>query len=261
MGSKTREHVKAGRGGRVRGLALGALVLAAAACGDDDGPTRPPVQQVPEVGRIELTPDTVRLLAGQSQQLTATLFGTTGTPVANVPATWAAADPAVVRVGSAGLVEALAPGQTAVTITAGGKQAQTLVGVGLTGTYTLRLANGQPVPGVLAQLPNCPPSPGPEPGPNPRQYRVDGGFVQFKSADLVDAQLQVHESCPYSSSTYYSGTATGGYDVVQGTVRWRTSRVTRARLPFGNAQLRGDSLVLSWKPDLGDSIRFHFVRQ
>jgi hypothetical protein len=80
------------------------------------------------VDRIELSPGSSALEGGQSIQLVATAFNSSGTPVA-ATFNWATNDPAVARVSSAGLVTAAAPGSTTIRVGVNGVSATHQVSV------------------------------------------------------------------------------------------------------------------------------------
>ena len=65
--------------------------------------------QVTGVGTLNITPDQVTLLAGQTQQ-----FTVTGSPTPTPPITWSVVDPAVASISPSGLLTALAGGDTQV---------------------------------------------------------------------------------------------------------------------------------------------------
>jgi Bacterial Ig-like domain (group 2) len=109
-----------------RGWALPAIALGAAlsvACGSDpNGP--------PNGSGVTVTPDSILLFTGNTDQLTATL---TGGGSAGVTFVWASADPSVAKVDQTGLVTAVAKGKTVVTAStttpSGSRQGQAVVQV------------------------------------------------------------------------------------------------------------------------------------
>ncbi|MEQ1833446.1 MAG: Ig-like domain-containing protein, partial [Candidatus Eisenbacteria bacterium] len=65
--------------------------------------------QVTGIGTLNIAPDQVTLLAGQTQQ-----FTVTGSPTPTPPISWSVVDPAVASIGPTGLLTALAGGDTQV---------------------------------------------------------------------------------------------------------------------------------------------------
>lgn len=87
-------------------MAMGALV----AC--DDVETTPPA---PQVSAVNVVPQNVQLSVGQTATLTATVLGDAG--LENRSVTWRSANPAVATVDNAGVVRAVAAGQTTIIAT------------------------------------------------------------------------------------------------------------------------------------------------
>jgi Bacterial Ig-like domain (group 2) len=104
----------------VGGLALGSAAMFAA-CGGSS-PLGPPTQD-----QVTVTPDSVLLFIGNTEQLLAQLNAGVGSTQATF--TWATADPAVAKVDQTGLVTAVGKGKTIVTATTGSKQGMATVTV------------------------------------------------------------------------------------------------------------------------------------
>jgi len=107
---------------RMTGLLLGVL---ATACGGD-GPTTSD-----GIGSVQMNANAITLFAGQTEQLAAAARDAGGQPVAGAPAaTWSSGNNAIATVTQAGVVTAVANGQTDVIATIGSKRGTTRVTVG-----------------------------------------------------------------------------------------------------------------------------------
>lgn len=93
---------------------LAALVLAASCDGSltSDGSG---------VERIEVTPSSLSLLAGETRGLSARVVDAAGAPVADRRVFWSVRHPQIATVSSSGIVTALAPGSTEVAASSGGR--------------------------------------------------------------------------------------------------------------------------------------------
>jgi Bacterial Ig-like domain (group 2) len=110
------------------GLTLGAVLFAA--CGGSS-PLAPSNQ-------VLVTPDSVLLFIGNTEQLVAQLASGAGSTQATF--TWASANPSVARVDQAGLVTAVGKGKTDITATTGTRQGRA--------TVTVLDPSGSACPGV-----------------------------------------------------------------------------------------------------------------
>lgn len=111
------------RGSAAR-IGLGAVILVTllAGCGDSliDAPDRASASAGQKVGSVTITgAPAAPLVAGATAQLGADVRGTNGKPLDRA-AEWSSSDSLVARVSATGLVTAVAPGQAAVTASAGG---------------------------------------------------------------------------------------------------------------------------------------------
>lgn len=88
----------------------------AASC--DGGPSTP---SDADIGSIEVTPSTLSLTAGTTRSLTARVVGPSGEPLGGVPVFWSTQNPNVAIVSEAGIVTAVAPGETQIAASKGGK--------------------------------------------------------------------------------------------------------------------------------------------
>jgi uncharacterized protein YjdB len=103
------------------GLVIG-LSLYLSACGGGGGSSNGPGGTTqPTLSSITVTPATVALIAGQTQQLTATANYSDGsTKDVTSTATWSSSNAAVVTVSASGLVTSVAAGQVSITATLSG---------------------------------------------------------------------------------------------------------------------------------------------
>ncbi len=82
------------------------------------------------VASVQITPGTVNLVVGVSQQLTMTVRDSVGAPLTGRVATWSSSNTAVASVGATGLVTAVAEGTATLTVMVEGARATALVSVG-----------------------------------------------------------------------------------------------------------------------------------
>jgi Big-like domain-containing protein len=232
-----------------------AVAITALACGDGSGPTAHVA-----VARVDILPDTGQLLPGQTRQLSAAAYSSAGTLISAPAATWQVDDETVARVSSAGLLNAIAPGQATVSVTVSGISATGTYDIRLLGTYALRAANGLGVPAVASRDVACPPS-----STAPGTETVDSGSLRFTEPTpglaspqwLAVGELTVIEDCGNSRSTYYGGAFSQPYRVKSGIITFGTE----LGFPFRQARLSHDTITVRWKPELSDSITFTYVKQ
>lgn len=238
-------------------------------CGDKE-PLEP---SDPEVARIVVTPDSGWIFPGQTLQLSAAFYGSTGTVVSGGHATWQSDDVSVARVSTGGLVEAIRAGTTRISITAGGKSERITIFVGLAGSYDLKLANGEAVPGILSMRPVC--------------YTDGTGSEWFAEYDVHARQLTfaTQKQDPSKPDGFYASVglytemscwnaertrlffgAKGylrplelRYQVEHDTIIWSWNHLDPP--PISRAIIKADSLIFKWNPWYGDSIRLHYVMQ
>ena len=94
--------------------------LSAGACTNSDA--RDPAAPGPELLTVSLAPTLDTLATGASLQFTARVFDTQNQPRLST-LSWKSADPAVASVSAGGLVTAVAPGRTEISVSAGGTSA------------------------------------------------------------------------------------------------------------------------------------------
>jgi len=126
-------------------------------CTNPDG-----VRSIPAV--VKISPDTLTILAGQSAQLTATVWDANGKELSSQVVTWATRDPSVATVSGTGLVTAVDSGRDTITASSGGQ----------TGVAVLNVRrHAQPSGGILvSDLAPKPTPQAPVGSPNSRAPRV-----------------------------------------------------------------------------------------
>jgi hypothetical protein len=152
---------------------LGPLAfLTTVACGASTEP--PPIVIV----RIDVTPALKELLPGETQQFSAALYGEADVLVSGPEVTWEVDDGTVASVSTGGMVQALKPGEVNLTARSGTASGTATAHVMMVpGHYTLRTANGLPVPAVITESLSCPPG---EPNtPISRSITVSPGYISF----------------------------------------------------------------------------------
>ena len=120
----------------MRGFSLPGLLLVAAfgwACSQGgDSATAPRSADsagVQVVASLSIVPSSLSDSAGQGSHLTALVKDSSGRPVPGITVNWASSNPAVARVDSTGLVEALVPGSAAISATAAAHSAIATIAV------------------------------------------------------------------------------------------------------------------------------------
>ena len=104
----------------------GFAALALLGCGGSDGPTTSG-----GIASVRMNATAISLFPAQTEQLSATALDASGGTVANAGAvTWRSGNTSIATVSAAGLVTAVANGQTDVTATIAGKAGTTRVTVG-----------------------------------------------------------------------------------------------------------------------------------
>lgn len=104
------------------------VALAFSGCGGgggDGGPTGPQSR----VASVVVTPGTLTLAVGASQQLTATALDQSGDPVPGLTITWTSTVPTVAAVSALGVVNGIGPGSATITATAEGKGGSAAISV------------------------------------------------------------------------------------------------------------------------------------
>lgn len=125
----------------IRWLVAPLLVVALAACGDDN-PPGPNGPAPPRVARVVVTPVDDPILVGQSVPLTATPRTLDDEVVAGVAITWQSADASIATVSAAGVVEGRGAGVVEIRAEGGGK----------TGTTQVRVVAPPPPPAAIASV-------------------------------------------------------------------------------------------------------------
>jgi hypothetical protein len=107
------------------------------------------------VARIEITPSSLALIPGQAIQMSAIAFDASSGAVNSPGLRWSISGDPVATVTASGLVTASGPGTFTVTAAAGAVSRTAGGRVYLTGSYTLRTANGIPVPATVTTTAPC----------------------------------------------------------------------------------------------------------
>lgn len=94
-------------------LALGTSSMACTGREPHSGPLPPPVA----VAAVEIVPDVAELIAGGVLRLEALPTDALGEDLSDRSATWSSSDESIARIDRFGLLEAIAPGQVAITVT------------------------------------------------------------------------------------------------------------------------------------------------
>ena len=102
-------------------FAVAALILLTAACKE--------TTDVVQVADVIVTPPTVTLAVGQTQQLSATPVDANGGTVGNQAIHFGTSDPTVATVSELGLVSAVAPGQATIGAGTGGRNGESIITV------------------------------------------------------------------------------------------------------------------------------------
>jgi hypothetical protein len=119
------------------------LVLAAiVGCRDTSGP------RIPEAASIEISVDSVRLLApGDSAHLVATVADTLGAPLADLPVDWSSSDTSIATVSGSGVVIAVGYGSAEIRASAVGRSAHVPIEVGEAGVASWSVARAGGITG------------------------------------------------------------------------------------------------------------------
>jgi len=132
-------------------MMLGWALLVPVACSDDDEVTAPRGLNIP---RVVITPGTVTLRPGATQQLAAEVRdGATDAVLTGQTVTWASADTLIARVSSTGLVTVVRPGTAGITARYGtGVGAASIVVLGPVTAVTVTAAQATITAGTTTQL-------------------------------------------------------------------------------------------------------------
>ena len=107
--------------GLVTGIAAGTSTITATS-GSKSGTTAVTVTTVP-IKSVSLSPTSASVVAGQTQQLTATVIDANNNVVSNAALTWTSSNPAVATVSVTGLVTGVSVGSATITAASGTKSA------------------------------------------------------------------------------------------------------------------------------------------
>lgn len=104
----------------IRAVGPMALLVAVAVAGcDDDSPTDP----TPTPSDVQLDPDEVSLLVGETETLAATVLDEDGDELDDVSVSWSSSDESVATVDDDGVVEGVEEGTAEITAEAGSASA------------------------------------------------------------------------------------------------------------------------------------------
>ncbi|HEY5413409.1 MAG TPA: Ig-like domain-containing protein [Gemmatimonadaceae bacterium] len=137
--------------GVVTGVAPGDATITATSEGKS-GTATVTVTPIP-VASVTVDPATVSLTTGATQQITATPRDAQGNPLADRAVTWESQNPAVATVSPAGLITAVAPGNTTVTATSEGKVGTVTVTVTAPAVGSISVSPGSATVYVAATTP------------------------------------------------------------------------------------------------------------
>jgi len=137
--------------GVVTGVAPGDATITATSEGKS-GTATVTVTPIP-VASVTVDPATVSLTTGATQQITATPRDAQGNPLADRAVTWESQNPAVATVSPAGLITAVAPGNTTVTATSEGKVGTVTVTVTAPAVGSISVSPGSATVFVAATTP------------------------------------------------------------------------------------------------------------
>jgi hypothetical protein len=112
------------------------------------------VQVLPNVLRVEMNPEDLFLILGETADIQATVIGD-GDHVLNLPVTWTSSDESVATVSATGRVTARKAGLTLIRATADGVVGSTVLVVGEQAGFELVQVNGQPVPADMFTRPEA----------------------------------------------------------------------------------------------------------
>src|SRR5437016_5467184 len=113
--------------GLVSGVTPGTATITATSEGTS-GTSSVTVTNVP-VARVEVTPPSASVQAGQTVQLTATPKDANGAPLSGRTVTWSSSNTAVAAVSNSGLVSGVTPGSATITATSEGKSGTSSISV------------------------------------------------------------------------------------------------------------------------------------
>ena len=137
--------------GTVTAVAPGSATITATSEGKT-GTATVTVTAVP-VASVTVSPPTVNLTTGATQQITPTPRDAQGTALPGRPVTWASANTNVATVSPSGLITAVAPGNTTVTATSEGKVGTVTVTVSAPAVGSVTITPGSATVNVAATTP------------------------------------------------------------------------------------------------------------
>lgn len=168
------------------------------------------VQVLPNVLRVEMNPEDLFLILGESSDIRATVIGD-GDHVLDMPVTWTSSDESVATVSAAGRVTTLRAGLTLIRATADGVVGSTVLVVGEQAGFELVQVNGQPVPADMFTRPEAGGTARYRAQAGELRIRDDGRYEQFFWF-LVFRDTQPMETAGYTTIGEWSfEQATGTY--------------------------------------------------
>jgi len=138
--------------GLVTGVHSGSTTITAAAGGASDNSAL--TVTAGAVNTVSVSPGSVSLLAGATQQLTAAVTDASGSPISGQTITWSSSNSSVVSINSSGLATAAHTGSATITASTGGKSGTSLfsVSVGPVNSVAISPASGSVQEGKTLQL-------------------------------------------------------------------------------------------------------------
>jgi hypothetical protein len=256
----------------MRKLAFG-LVMATMACGSGDGPTPPD----PQVSSIIVSIDVSTIIAGTTEQASASAFDAQGRALPGTPFEWSSTNTAVASVSNTGLVTGVAPGTAIIRASAGGVTGSRNISVDVDRCETpLVLAPGQVAtlsgPNavsclVIASVPNESeylfiPANGTAAPDDIRTYSVQGDVAT--AAARAQSSLNLGEAASSAGLPALAQRAplaghilADGQRIMSVVPRARRTDRTRFRREREAARLGAQAAVLTASATVGDSVNLN----
>jgi uncharacterized protein YjdB len=153
------------------------------------------VQVLPNVLRVEMNPEDLFLILGETDDIQARVIGD-GDHVLDLPVTWTSSDESVATVSASGRVTTRQAGLTLIRATADGVVGTTVLVVGEQAGFELMQVNGQPVPADMFTRP--------EAGGTAR-YRAQAGELRIRDDGRYEQFfwfLVFRENAPMETAGY-----------------------------------------------------------
>lgn len=225
--------VKVNASGRVAAIGNGSANVVARVAGVADT-VSVKVEQVPV--SIEVSPDSVRIAAGDSVRLTAAVADRNGAEIRAATLNWTSADTSVVKVDGAGLIRAVAEGRSEVLVSAGEATGRVKV--------TVTAPSGDPPGG------GGPADPGDPEDPVPASLEVTPSSAAFDAlGDSVQVRAVVRDS--------------DGVEITDVEVAWSSSDPAVATVsPSGWVVARGNGTarIVAKSGELADTARIEVAQ-